>query len=146
MKDMVLLRVVTKLLIPFIVLFGFYVQFHGEVSPGGGFQSGVVFAASIILYGLIFGLRAAQKVYPRGLAIRLSALGLLIYCGVGAATIVAGGELLNYSSLSHDAIHGQHLGIFLIELGVCITVTNVMILIYYLFGSHQLTLASREEK
>lgn len=143
MKDMVILRVVAKLILPFITLFGFYVQLHGEISPGGGFQSGVVIAASLILYGLIFGLTAVQKVYPRWLAVRMSALGLLVYTGVGAWCMVEGGELLNYSVLADDPVHGQHLGIFLIELGVCITVSNVMVLIYYLFGSHQLTLASR---
>lgn len=146
MKDLVVLRVVAKLVIPFIALFGFYIQFHGEVSPGGGFQSGIVLAASVILYGLIFGIGTAQRVYPRGLAIRLSACGVLLYTGVGAYTLVMGGELLNYSVMADDAIHGQHLGLFLIELGVCITVTNVMILIYYLFGSHQLTLADKQEQ
>lgn len=145
MKNIIVLRVVAKLLIPFIALFGFYIQLHGEISPGGGFQSGVVIASSIILYGLIFGLTAAMKVYPKGLAIRLSAVGLLTYTGVAAATVIMGGELLNYSVLKHDAVHGQHFGIFLIELGVCITVTNVMVLIYYMFGSHQLTLASRKD-
>lgn len=144
MKDIIVLRVVAKLILPFITLFGFYVQLHGEISPGGGFQSGTIIASSIILYGLIFGLSDVQKVYPRALAVRLSALGLLIYTGVGAWCIVNGGELLNYSALSPEhPVHGQHLGIFLIELGVCITVTNVMVVIYYLFGSHQFTLASR---
>jgi multicomponent Na+:H+ antiporter subunit B len=145
MKDMIVLRVVAKLTIPFIILFGLYVQLHGEISPGGGFQSGVVIAAGMILYGLVFGLGAVQQVYPRGLAIRLSALGLLIYAGTGAYTLIAGGELLNYSVLMDNPVHGQHWGIFTIELGVCITVTNVMILIYYLFASHQLTLSSRRE-
>lgn len=143
MRDLLVLRVVTKLIIPFIALFGFYIQFHGEISPGGGFQSGVVIAASVILYGLVFGITAALRVYPKGLAIRLSAIGLLLYTGVGAYTLFAGGELLNYSVLLDDSDDGQHLGITLIELGVCITVTNVMILIYYAFGSHQLTLNSR---
>ncbi|MCH2546262.1 MAG: Na(+)/H(+) antiporter subunit B [Alphaproteobacteria bacterium] len=146
MKEIAVLRVVTKLVIPFIALFGFYIQLHGEISPGGGFQSGVVIAASIIIYGLVFGITAAQKAYPRGLAIRLSALGLLIYTGMAAYTVYAGGEMLNYSVIAHDAIHGQHNGIFIIELGVCITVTNVMVLIYYMFGSHQLTLSSRKDK
>lgn len=146
MKDLVVLRVVAKLTIPFIALFGFYIQLHGEVSPGGGFQSGIVLAASVILYGLIFGIGAVQRVYPRGLAIRLSACGVLLYTGVGAYAMVMGGELLNYSALSQDPIHGQHLGLFLIELGVCITVTNVMIVIYYLFGSHQFTLADKQER
>jgi multicomponent Na+:H+ antiporter subunit B len=146
MRDQLVLRVVAKLVIPFIALFGFYVQLHGEISPGGGFQSGVIIASSLILYGLIFGLNAVQKAYPKWLVVRMSALGLLIYTGVGAYTMAMGGELLNYNLLAHDPIHGQHLGLFLIELGVCITVSHVMVLIYYVFASHQLTLASRREK
>ena len=57
MKRQSILRVVSKLLIPYILLFAFYVQFHGDYGPGGGFQAGVIFAAAFILYGLVFGLR-----------------------------------------------------------------------------------------
>ncbi len=49
MKHLVVLRVVSKLLIPFILLFGLYVQMHGDFGPGGGFQAGVIFAAAFIL-------------------------------------------------------------------------------------------------
>ena len=51
----VILRVITKTLIPVIVLFGLYVQFHGDFGPGGGFQAGVILAVAIILYALVFG-------------------------------------------------------------------------------------------
>ena len=63
MSPHVVLRVVSKLLIPLIIVYGFYVHFHGEYSPGGGFQAGVVLASSVILYALIYGLDAAQKVF-----------------------------------------------------------------------------------
>ena len=139
MSEHLVLRVVAKLAIPFILLFGLYVQLHGELSPGGGFQAGVVLASAFILYGLIFGHQTVQKVFPKWLAVRTSAFGLLLYASVGAATLYSGGELLNYSVLAHDPQHGQHLGIWLIELGVLITVTSVMVLIYYAFGNHQLT-------
>ena len=33
------LRVVAKLLLPLILLFGLYVQFHGDYGPGGGVSS-----------------------------------------------------------------------------------------------------------
>ena len=39
-----IIRVVTKLIIPYILLFALYVQFHGDFGPGGGFQAGVIFA------------------------------------------------------------------------------------------------------
>ena len=60
----VILRVITKLLLPFILLFGLYVQFHGETGPGGGFQAGVIVGACIILYAIMFGLDRAMRVLP----------------------------------------------------------------------------------
>lgn len=146
MKDLLVLRVVAKLIIPFIILFGLYIQFHGEISPGGGFQSGAIIASGFILYGLVFGLSSAQAVYPKGVVVRMSAAGLLLYTGVGAWTLAMGSELLNYSVLGDTPQGGQHLGLFLIELGVCITVSHVMVLIYYVFSGHRLTLASRGGK
>ena len=64
MKHHRVLRIVSKLLIPFIMLFALYVQFHGDFGPGGGFQAGVILASAFILYGLIFGLENARKVAP----------------------------------------------------------------------------------
>ena len=61
MRNDLVLRVVAKLLIPFILLFALYVQFHGDFGPGGGFQAGVILAAAVIFYGLIFGLEDARK-------------------------------------------------------------------------------------
>ena len=54
MQHHLILRVVSKLLIPPILLFALYVQFHGDFGPGGGFQAGVIFAVAFILYGLVF--------------------------------------------------------------------------------------------
>ena len=44
MRRQSVLRVTAKLLLPFILLFALYVQFHGDYGPGGGFQAGVIFA------------------------------------------------------------------------------------------------------
>jgi multicomponent Na+:H+ antiporter subunit B len=130
----VILRALSKLLIPLIMLFALYVQFHGDYGPGGGFQAGVIFGAGIILYGLVFGLPAAQRLFrPRLLQI-LMASGVLLYGSVGVATIVKGGNFLEYDVLAHDAVHGQHLGIMLVELGVGLTVTAVMAMIFFLFA------------
>ena len=51
-----ILRVSAKILFTPIILFGLYVQFHGDFGPGGGFQAGVIIASAFILYSLIFGL------------------------------------------------------------------------------------------
>lgn len=129
-----ILRALTKLLIPLIMLFALYVQFHGDYGPGGGFQAGVIFAAAIILYALVFGLEAAHRVFPQRLLEFLVAFGVLLYGGVGVFSILEGGNFLDYSVLAHDPIHGQHLGILLVELGVGITVTAVMTVIFFSFA------------
>jgi multicomponent Na+:H+ antiporter subunit B len=130
----VILRVMSKLLIPVIMLFALYVQFHGDFGPGGGFQAGVIFGAAIILYALMFGLETAKAVFPPRVLQFLVATGVLIYGGTGIAAIVEGGQFLDYSVLAHDPVHGQHLGIFLVELGVGITVAAVMTTIFFEFA------------
>lgn len=133
MKMDLILRVTSKLILPFMLLFALYVQFHGDYGPGGGFQAGVISAAMVILYALIFGLKAAQRVIPLAFVQFMVPLGVLVYTAVGVVAMLKGGEFLNYSVLEHDPAHGQHLGILLVELGVYITVAGTMTTIFYMF-------------
>jgi multicomponent Na+:H+ antiporter subunit B len=137
MTHHVILRALSKLLIPLIMLFALYVQFHGDYGPGGGFQAGVIFAAGIVLYALIFGLAKAQDVFTPRLLQILMAFGVLLYGGVGLASVLLGGNFLDYGVLAHDPVHGQHLGILLVELGVGITVTAVMSMVFFLFAGRR---------
>ena len=140
MKQISILRVVAKLLIPYILLFALYVQFHGDYGPGGGFQAGVIFAAGVILYGLVFGLRSAKRVARPAMLETLMALGILIYAGTGLAGILQGGAFLDYGALNHhDPVHGQHLGILIVEFGVGLTVAAVMIAIFFAFAGRRST-------
>jgi multicomponent Na+:H+ antiporter subunit B len=132
------LRVVAKLLIPFMLLFALYVQFHGELGPGGGFQAGVIIAAAVIFYALIFGLPSVRKMVPDALVEAMVALGVLIYAGVGVAGLLLGGNYLDYFVLAHDPVHGQERGIFWVEVGVGITVSAVMLKIFYMFAGRGL--------
>jgi multicomponent Na+:H+ antiporter subunit B len=131
-----ILRVTTKLLIPAILLFSLYVQFHGDFGPGGGFQAGVIFAAALIVYALLFGIRRARRVISPAMIRIILAFGVLLYAGVGVAGLVLGGNYLDYNVLAHDAVHGQHLGILLIEFGVGATVAAAMITIFLTFAGH----------
>ena len=133
MDDRVILRVGAKILIPFILLFALYVQFHGDYGPGGGFQAGVIFAAAFILYALVYGLGKVKRALPRQAVYVCAAVGVLIYAGVGFVTLAMGGEFLAYNVLRHDPEHGQELGILLVELGVLITVFGSMVAIFYAF-------------
>ena len=138
MTRQTILRVVAKLLIPYILLFALYVQFHGDYGPGGGFQAGVIFAAAFILYALVFGLESARRVARPGVIEVLVALGVLIYAGTGIVAMLGGGNFLDYNALDHhNPVHGQHLGILLVELGVGITVAATMIAIFFSFAGRR---------
>ena len=133
MKLDLILRIGTKLLLPFILLFALYVQFHGDFGPGGGFQAGVITAGMVILYALIFGVKAAKRIAPQALVERMVPLGVLIYAGTGVAGLWLGSNYLDYSRLARDAPHGHELGIFAVELGVLVTVAGTMTAIFYAF-------------
>lgn len=134
-RDNLILRVVAKGLFPFILLFGLYVQFHGDFGPGGGFQAGVIFAAGWILYGLVFGLADMQRALPIRWVEIGSALGVLLYGGIGVYALFQHGAFLDYNVLDHhSSVHGQHRGIFWVELGVGITVASVMVGLFYAFA------------
>lgn len=145
MRHHLILRVVTKFLVGTIMLFALYVQFHGDYSPGGGFQAGVIMAVAFILYGVVFSLDQVQQVLPPWVVHKLLALGVLIYAGTGIISLFGGFNYLDYTALSpHHPQHGQHYGILLVEAGVGITVTGVMVAIYYAFAARTSVISDEE--
>jgi multicomponent Na+:H+ antiporter subunit B len=134
MSPDLILRVGTKLVLPFILMFALYVQFHGDYGPGGGFQAGVISAAMVILVTITFGLQAAKRIAPQRVVQFMVPLGVLIYAGVGVVAMGAGQNFLDYSVLSStDAAKGRELGILLVEAGVFVTVSGTMIALFYAF-------------
>lgn len=144
MKDKPILRSGVKLLIPFILLFALYVQFHGDFGPGGGFQAGVIFASAFIVYALIFGVGAAQAALPAHVRRLALCCGVLIYAGVGVASLVLGSNYLDYGVLAHEPAHGQHLGVALVEFGVGMGVFAAMSTIFFIFADY--TASAREDR
>jgi multicomponent Na+:H+ antiporter subunit B len=134
-RDVVILRVVSKFLIPVIMLFALYVQFHGEIGPGGGFQAGVIMASAFILHMLVFGLETTRRIVSVNWLRACAATGALLYGGVGIAGLLLGGNYLDYNVLASDPVAGQHVGIILIELGVGLTVASTMVLLIFTFAA-----------
>jgi multicomponent Na+:H+ antiporter subunit B len=147
----VVLRVTAKLLIPLIALFAFYVQFHGDLGAGGGFQAGVILSVALILHALVFGLSATVAAIPVRFVRGVAAFGVLLFAGVGVVCIINGGGFLDYDRLFTPAVEamippgllgdpnkphhwGQHFGIFFVELGVLFTVAATMVSIFYGFA------------
>ncbi len=135
-----ILRIVSKMLIPFIMLYAMYVQFHSDFGPGGGFQAGAIFASALILYTLIFGLQAALTITSLNWLNFFAALGVLLFAGTGIISMLQQHNYLNYNVLANNPIHGQHLGILLVELGVGITVASVLFLLFISFTGYMLNI------
>ena len=129
-------RVVGKILIPAILLYACYIQAHGDFGPGGGFQAGVIFASGLMLYLLLFGVAAAERVAPIAKLEKLIAFGLLLYGGTGVVNMMLGGNFLDYSTLAENSKDGLHYGIIIIELGVGITVAAVVTTLVFAFADH----------
>jgi len=145
MRHHLILRVVTKFLVGSIMLFAFYVQFHGDFSPGGGFQAGVIMAVAFIIYGIVFSLRSVKKVFPPWLVHKLVAFGVLIYAGTGFISMFLGYSFLDYGAFVPDhPSSGQHYGLLAIEFGVGVTVTAVMVAIYYAFAGRPPRISDEE--
>ena len=134
MDDNTVLKIVVRLLFPFILIYALYVQLHGEFGPGGGFQSGIIFAAGFIVHSLVHNIESVKRILPLAAVRIISASGILFYAGAGVVSMAMGGKFLDYSVLLADKIQGQKLGIMIIEAGVGITVFSVIMLIFYSFG------------
>jgi len=143
MSQDLIVRIIAKLLIPFIVLFALYVQFHGEYGPGGGFQAGVIAASAVIFFALVYGLSTTRRLVPDALVETMIGLGVLLYAGVGMAGILLGGNFLDYFVLDADSVRGQLRGIFWVEVGVGISVSGVMLKVFYMFAGRGM---AREEE
>lgn len=137
MTSNVILRVATKIMMPYILIFALYVHFHGDYSPGGGFQAGVMLAAAFILYALVYGLENTKRVLPPIVPNTCMAIGVILYAGTGVVALLLGSNFLDYNVLAHDPIHGQHRGILWVELGVITTVFGTMVSIFYAVASRK---------
>ena len=133
MTEHVIIKTVSRLMIPFIQLFALYVIAHGELGPGGGFQGGVILGASFILYAMVFGLAEGRKRISRKASDFLIPTGLFIYAVIGILCILGGGLYLEYDRLPlfGDEILASQLGIYGIEIGVGITVSAVMTTLFF---------------
>lgn len=133
-SDDIIVKTLSRLLIPFMQVYALYVLAHGHYSPGGGFQGGVILGASIILFVISFGLDNALRKISERLNTIMCSSGVFIYAGIGVLCLILGGNFLDYAELDkilHVGIpHARSLGILGIEVGVAITVMGACLSIF----------------
>ncbi len=137
----IIVQTACRFLIPFMQIFALYVVAHGHHSPGGGFQGGVILGASLILLAIAFDLQKALKKISEKTTIFIAACGVLVYAGIGAISIILGGNFLDYSAWhivlpATDEIMARSHGMLGVEIGVALTVVAIMFSIYVDLASH----------
>jgi len=146
----IIIRTISRMLIPFIQLYGLYVIMHGHYSPGGGFQGGVILGASLILLLITYGYQDARSRVPEKLLTVFSGVGVFIYAGTGFLCLVLMGNFLDYSMLAKilhtDAAHARSLGILSVEIGVGMAVMAVMVSIFLDISTGGVLPGEEEEK
>ncbi|MBE9571771.1 MAG: Na(+)/H(+) antiporter subunit B [Proteobacteria bacterium] len=130
----VIVKTLSRLLVPFMVIYALYVIMHGHHSPGGGFQGGVILAAGFVLLVVSHGLEQTRKRLSEKAAGVLSSIGVFIYAGIGALCLILGGNYLDYGKLSKllpvVPAEARSLGILGVEIGVALAVMAVMFTIF----------------
>lgn len=122
-----------RLLSPYIMLFGWYVIFHGHYSPGGGFQGGALLAASILLIRVSGGKSFSNLHFPQFLSTPYAVAGVLIYFITGLMAVFTGNYFLDYSGLPIPGMEPEWLrytGILIIEVGVGFAVMAVLVMLF----------------
>jgi len=137
LKAYPIIKNITAFIVPYIILYSLYIQLNGESSPGGGFQAGVIFASSLIAYDLVFGNQKLNCYFSVNTLAIIAVLGIMIYGFIGTISLFFNDNYLNYYSLTNfvgDKLAAQHIAIFIVEIGIGLTVAAVMYLIYNLFN------------
>lgn len=132
LQNFPVIRLIISFILPYIFLYAIYIQLNGEISPGGGFQAGVIFASGLIGYELIASNENFLQITSIKFLTICGILGVVIYASVGAISFIFNENYLNYNILNAKQSSAQQIGIFIIELGVGLSVASVMCLIYIL--------------
>ena len=128
-QESIVIKTVARLLVPFIQLFALYVIMHGHSSPGGGFQGGVILAASFILFAVAYGLDEMKRRFSIKALTVLTSVGVLLYAGIGLLCLLLGENFLDYGVL--PVVQPRSMGMLGIEIGVGITVMAALISIFH---------------
>ena len=83
-----------RLLAPIIMLFGIYVVLHATVTPGGGFQGGVIMSSSLLLLFLSDGYRTWRRIVRSPLLDACEGGGALVFALAGLVPMILGAQFL----------------------------------------------------
>ena len=130
-----MVEVSIKLLLHISLFYALFAHFHGEESAGGGFQAGAIIASVLFARQMAFG-EGGKSLMSDSLLNGFLFLGLMLYFGFGALTVVLGGGFLDFGVFQNFGLSfaaSQKLGIFTVEAGVLVVVSAGLLRIGFAF-------------
>lgn len=131
--DSPIIDVVTRIHVPIIRVFGFYVVAHGHYSPGGGFQGGVILAVSVILTRLALGREESYRRFAPRTGLWLAAAGVLVFLAMALLPLLFGGALLDYGRIPVPGLEEplrRYWSILIVEAGIGVAVWGALVAIF----------------
>lgn len=129
--DDLIVRNISRMIIPFIQIYGLFVIFHGHLSPGGGFPGGAILGASIILYTLAFGSEKGNAKMPHSTSKWLESGAIMLYILIGLVGIFAGYVFLTnktagfYMGEAGDIFSGGFIPFITLAIGIKVGSTMI---------------------
>lgn len=135
MQDKIV-KSISRIIIPFVQLYGIFIILHGHISPGGGFSGGTMIGTSLILFTLVFGMEPAKKKFSHRMSEIAESGGIILYVGIGLIGLFISGQFLtNLNAGFPIGTPGELFSagmIPLLMIGIGIKVASTMISLFYL--------------
>ncbi|MBN4050709.1 MAG: sodium:proton antiporter [Alkaliphilus sp.] len=129
--DDLIVRTVTKWIVPFIQVYGIFIILHGHISPGGGFSGGAVLGSSIILITLSLGYKKASGIISHSTSALLESGSIIWYVLIGIVGIISGNNFLTnrgagfYMGEVGDVISSGMIPLITVAIGIKVASTVI---------------------
>lgn len=77
-----ILSTASKVLLPVLLVFSFFVLIRGHYEPGGGFVGGLVAASAFALYAISNGIKEARRLFPHSMLFIVLGLSCALVSGL----------------------------------------------------------------
>ena len=79
-------------ILPLTLVYIFYIILHGHLSPGGGFQGGVLMVAAVLLIYLGHGYRSTIRAMRPDILRKLEGVALIAYIAIAMLGVIYGAQ------------------------------------------------------
>jgi multicomponent Na+:H+ antiporter subunit B len=132
----IIIKNITRIVIPFAQVYGIFIILNGHISPGGGFAGGAIIGTTLILYTLVFGREKGRKKFSHKASEIAESGGILMFVIVGLIGLVLAGRFLtNITAGFPEGVIGNIISggmIPILMIGIGIKVASTMISLFNL--------------